>query len=263
MKTQTAPREIQIPFSPAMMLAAKAGLKTQTRRLVRPQPEDAAWPRWAFTAASTCKADRGTFSCSVLDPAGDNFTDRGRERVVWRGRCPYGQPGDVLWFRENFRLPKSLDAMNCTQVAERMLDLGYTGPWAPIRYEADGATVNATERTNSPLSLWGGEWGRLRVARFMPRWASRATAQITGIGVERVQSISPEDAEAEGIYNRPHDAGLNKGGKPGWCWKPGHYAGSARHGYELLWDSLNGRTYPWASNPWVWVVKFKQPTFTC
>lgn len=24
-----------------------------------------------------------------------------------------------------------------------------------------------------------------------------------------------------------------------------------------LWDSINGKTYPWASNPWCWVLSFR------
>jgi hypothetical protein len=164
----------------------------------------------------------------------------------------------MLWFRENFRLPKSLDAMNCTEVAAKAIDAGYQHPWSPIRYEADGETWNANDFTS-----FGGEWGRLRRARFMPRWASRATAPITSTGIERLQSISEADARAEGIYRAARDVGLGKGGEPGWCWQPGHYAGSARHGYELLWESLHGKSNPWATNPWVWRVAFKPATFTC
>jgi len=28
--------------------------------------------------------------------------------------------------------------------------------------------------------------------------------------------------------------------------------------YEQLWDSINGKTHPWKSNPWVWVINFKK-----
>ena len=27
--------------------------------------------------------------------------------------------------------------------------------------------------------------------------------------------------------------------------------------FQDLWDSINGKKYPWESNPWVWCVAFK------
>lgn len=28
--------------------------------------------------------------------------------------------------------------------------------------------------------------------------------------------------------------------------------------YAALWDSINAKRAPWASNPWVWVVEFRR-----
>lgn len=75
---------------------------------------------------------------------------------------------------------------------------------------------------------------------FMPRRASRITLEITGIKVERVQDISTFDALAEGVAGSPPPAG---------DW---------RDLYGILWDSINGKEHPWASNPWVWVITFKR-----
>jgi hypothetical protein len=67
----------------------------------------------------------------------------------------------------------------------------------------------------------------------MPRWASRITLRVTRVGVERLQSISEEDARAEGV--EPYG-----------------------HIFERLWDSINAkRGYGWDVNPWVWVVSFE------
>jgi len=74
----------------------------------------------------------------------------------------------------------------------------------------------------------------------MPRWASRITLEIINVKIERLRDISEEDAKAEG--------GLT-------CC--GHCETPYRHGFEILWDSINGKKHPWADNPWVFVVSFR------
>ena len=64
-----------------MVRAILAGNKTQTRRVVKPQPEQ-------WTTPDGC----GT---SAIWPA-VNYNGR-----VAAMRCPYGQPGDRLWVRES------------------------------------------------------------------------------------------------------------------------------------------------------------------
>ncbi len=93
-----------------------------------------------------------------------------------------------------------------------------------------------------------GNWVK-RSSIHMPRWASRITLEVTAVRVERVQDISEADAKAEGI-------------------KPTMYGNYAAHGfaldrdaigaYQALWNSINGKKYPWASNPWVWIYEFKR-----
>jgi len=31
-----------------------------------------------------------------------------------------------------------------------------------------------------------------------------------------------------------------------------------RLNFEQLWDSINGKTYPWKDNPFVWVYEFRR-----
>jgi hypothetical protein len=91
-----------------------------------------------------------------------------------------------------------------------------------------------------------------RPSIFMPRWASRITLEVTGVRVERLQEITEEDAIREGTEPayladlRPD--GLLRDG-------PSH---AYRAGFHDLWDSINGKTYPWASNPFVWVIEFRR-----
>jgi len=80
----------------------------------------------------------------------------------------------------------------------------------------------------------------------MPRWASRITLELTGVRVERLQSISHEDAWDEGI--RPGADGL-------YSCPNASFAETPVDAYRQLWEHLNGPK-TWAENPWVWVLCF-------
>ncbi len=134
--------------------------------------------------------------------------------------CPYGQVGDRLWVRETCKIMQFVDHKGV------------------VAYKT---TANPDPETNSV------KW---TPSIFMPRWASRITLEITEIRVERLQEIEnhPEDYKAEGyvplvigksvIDEKPFEASAD------FAW------------FENLWDLINGKKYPWSSNPWVWVIKF-------
>lgn len=94
--------------------------------------------------------------------------------------------------------------------------------------------------TTDPNVLW--RWRGDRCPSIhMPRALSRITLEITAVRVERLQDISEADAESEGVDYIPAAPART----------------SHRAAFAGLWDGINGKTYPWASNPWVWVVEFK------
>ena len=89
------------------------------------------------------------------------------------------------------------------------------------------------------------------------RWASRITLEITEVRVERLQSISEEDANAEGVEWRSISSGDYRTGM-----RDEYFIGDSCDitplgSFELAWDKVNGKKHPWASNPWVWVIKFE------
>ena len=73
----------------------------------------------------------------------------------------------------------------------------------------------------------------------MPRKASRITLEITKIRVERLQEITEEDVRKEGIDESKSIMGSRMGS------------------FVVLWDSINGKKYPWSNNCFVWVLTFK------
>jgi hypothetical protein len=137
--------------------------------------------------------------------------------------CPYGKPGDLLWVRETWgRNPDDQGAI----------------------YRATDPAWDAEET--------GLKW---KPSIHMPRWASRLTLRITGIRVERVQSISERDASREGLETRVRD------GYTEWCdGRPEGWFNYPQIAFCGLWDSINGGKpgASWAENPWVWVVEFEK-----
>jgi len=215
-----------ILFTGEMVRAILDGRKTQTRRVVKPQPQFGL--REYRTKHMKSPAWGRLLSANTTAIAADGI------------RCPYGVPGDRLWVRE--------------AVAEWTYLDGRIGGLTPRVYCDDPEWAGVCDDARRGPPKWFAisnnmGWYRLRNARFMPRWASRITLEVTGVRVERVQSISEEDAIAEGIRHtgdRIQDGSRCSG------------ATSVRGVYAALWDRINGKKHPWASNPWVWVIEFAQ-----
>lgn len=148
--------------------------------------------------------------------------------------CPYGVAGDRLWVREAWRPIERSDGMD------------------GIEFRADGA-FEAIANTPAAADAWcdvyhrPGRKDRWRPGIHMPRWASRIDLEITEVRVERLQSITEDDARAEGVvatYNPEGD-----------CWTDGKH----RTAFEYAWNEINGwMPNAWAQNPWVWVVGFRR-----
>ena len=131
---------------------------------------------------------------------------------------PHGKPGDRIWVRET---------------------------WA--RYNIDQDSHDMAYRATPPAD-WPEE-GRWRPSIHMPRWANRITLEITCVRVERLNSISQEDAQAEGMELtgwRPTYSDPDSGGE---VWTP-------YDNFAQLWESIYGEE-SWKANPWVWVIEFK------
>ena len=204
-------RERPILFSGPMVRALLAGAKTQTRRVVMPQPDDGLI-FGGFISYSTHKPDEGKASWYDALPL---FTKS------FRARCPYGEPGDRLWVREEHHItvrdPRAVS----------------------VRYHADDTTSPEVTIGAREYGLFLGRKKPEAVtrARFMWRCLSRITLEIVAVRVERLHAITEADACWEGIeIPDDHD-----------------YIGA----YRNLWESINGAG-SWALNPWVWVVEFKR-----
>jgi hypothetical protein len=140
-------------------------------------------------------------------------------------KCRFGIPGDRLWVRETWCYKYDPKTEHIIEPYEA---------W----YRASGPDVM---KVGDDGLCEGSPW---KPSIHMPRNLSRITLEITNVRVQRLQEITEEDAQAEGAeYFGDID-----------------YTTGETYGvvYRRGCDSINGKKYPWESNPWVWVIEFKR-----
>ncbi|MCY0801152.1 hypothetical protein N0398_08875 [Providencia rettgeri] len=225
-------KERGIIFNSEMVRAILDGRKTQTRRIINPQPE--------LTQKSGFKWKGGLF--------GAGSDDRETNRNFAHKKCPFGKVGDRLWVRETFALLGNEDGV-CVDWNDNILKAGEEQ--AARIYKA------SCEQKDGDYGLWSipddADWkphtdnhkydGTWTPSIHMPRWASRITLEITGVRVERLQAASDDDFKAEGY---PLERELTGGSTDAFCW------------FRHLWDSVSKPDCNFESNPWVWVIEFKR-----
>lgn len=188
-------------FNGEMVRAILDGRKTQTRRIMKPQPEECPrgghwWPSNVFK--------------TMLHVENEMQNGEGGWGGLVGDACPFGDVGDRIWVRETFA------SGLCTKTT--------------LAYRATHKREDLQEGWNETI-----KW---TPAIHMPRWASRILLEITDVRVERLRSMSQDDARAEGVIaaSGPMEAGL---------------------AFRELWDSIYGPE-SWRDNPWVWVIEFKR-----
>lgn len=196
--------EKPILFNTEMVQAIFNDRKTNTRRVINPQP--IYHPEWGTTG----------YEWKKMILTSSQYHDRMIEK------CPYGKKGNLLWVREKFRTEKP-----------------FTGNFEKDIYGEDVTYYASDHEKYRDNEKW-------KPSIFMPKKYCRLWLEVVDVSVERVQDITEEDAEAEGInflrYVPDVDERL-----------------TAKQFFECLWDSINKkRGYGWDLNPWVWSVKFKR-----
>lgn len=230
-----------ILFNGEMVRAILDGRKTQTRRILKPQPRSAPIKHdGIWTDSNGFKPDENDWVGPVRN---DVQSIKGVKYAV----------GDQLWLREAFQYIE--------------------GP-AGIRQK--GRVLYRADMTDTDGNRWSGDQSEVKwhPSIHMPRWASRITLEVTDVRVQRLQDISEGDAVAEGI-EMVGLSGLQGGGllyknyqRPPTKWVGGHacdgYFDSSYYKSEgeinsfyTLWNSINGPD-AWGENPWVAAYTFER-----
>uniref|UniRef100_A0A6M3M4N7 Uncharacterized protein n=1 Tax=viral metagenome TaxID=1070528 RepID=A0A6M3M4N7_9ZZZZ len=216
--------ERPILFNSKLVSAILEGHKTQTRRVIKPQPDFSGliypsllkWRRFRSKwGAFPQNASRGSIPMYVYN-------------------CPFGKVGDKLYVREKFQLSKGDFAPTLEEELSKKPRVLY--------YASDNPRYRDKDKWKPSI--------------HMPKWASRITLEITDIRVEQLQDISGEDCWKEGVdeegddYNRAEHYMIGgsqiEGGSP------------ERYAFIGLWDSITKREYQWDRNPWVFVLTFQK-----
>lgn len=224
-------------FNGEMVRALLSGRKTQTRRIMAPQPAD--------------DIERGIFPNPEV--IGWKSSRRHKHGSTTAHFCHYGKPGDRIWVRETWGVVShafSDDGLMidwvpdrpATAIHEMPFGNGYYSGYAI--YAADGDfTWGDDDGYEDGRSCW-------KPSIHMPRAASRILLEITDVRVERLNSISQEDAQAEGLELtgwRPTYSDPDSGGE----------VMTPYDNFAELWSSIYGDE-SWQANPWVWVIEFKR-----
>lgn len=158
-------------FNAEMVRALLSGRKTQTRRIIKPQPE--ATLSGSLSGKWLSRPLNGLLLPKIEDIA---------------IHCPFGVVGDHIWVRETFQGPLfDYDLMD-----------SYCKDPTPFEkpefcvYKADGVPAPEFYDADDELHCC---W---RPSIHMPRWACRILLEITNVRVERLKSISDGDAIREG-----------------------------------------------------------------
>lgn len=157
--------EYPILFSGEMVKMISDGRKTQTRRVMKPQP-------WGYDPSLN------------QDGLWEFCDDEERNEKYHVFKCPYGKPGDLLWIREAW----AHGELYCDE-----------GPNCGLPSHIYYRQIEEENGTFGGVKHWS--W---RPSVHMPRWASRITLEVTNVRVERVQDITWHDIAAEGCPPEHH-----------------------------------------------------------
>ena len=226
-----------IIFGAPMIRVLLAGRKTQTRRVLKPQPRTA-----------------------PIRQIDGRWMDGVQIDDVRPLRIPYA-PGDRIWVREAFYLTDDGEAEAVVYAEDE------------VGVAEHRETIGRMQANLHLTDAWAAPHLRLRSPIHMPRWASRLTLNVTDVRVQRVQEISEEDALAEGVEppeteRYDHDwkicrkcggTGLHGalGDRLGYVEVDCRDCDTCAKRYRALWDGINAkRGFGWDANPWVAAYSF-------
>lgn len=242
-------------FNAEMVRAILDGRKTQTRREVKLNLDIACLATTYDWAASLAANHYQGLTEEQIQQKAESLRGVIHPVILGNGQmvsiiCPHGKPGDRIWVRETF----------CP-----VDDTQYGGEkWVDYRATPKFETSHPAGWDSAPNDAEALKW---RPSIHMPRWASRILLEITDVRVERLNAISEEDAQSEGVHTEVWDQTVVASNYAAideffqfWSEDMPHYVEMNqlyRSSFRSLWESIYGAEN-WQANGWVWVISFKR-----
>lgn len=202
-------RVLPILFNTEMVRAVMDGRKTVTRREIKKLPDNAEFSGWLLD--STVYEDD-----KDIGKAGFKVHRQPTEKAGCLFVRPPCQVGDILYVRETWQC---------------------LNPYSDKEY-VYRASCDAD---------YAKDIGKWHPSIHMPKEAARIWLKVTDVQVERLQDITAQQAEKEGMTEKQKSV-LSM--DEYWYW------------FKELWKSTIKKVeidkYGWSSNPWVWVIEFER-----
>jgi hypothetical protein len=229
--------ERPIPFTGEMVRAILDGRKSQTRRVVNPQPfED------------------GNGDCLVRHPDGRPLAwpERAYDGVM---PCPYGQPGDRLWVRETW-------AHDCSHCDDPRCGNPDHVWYAASEAHPEQFAGSASWRPSSRMPRWASritlEITEVWVERVQEISEDDANAEGCGLGCTvKSEQFGRYMSAGQYAFAELWDS-INA--KP----KPMRQDGAITHYVSFPWSGKSGtfkhmgKPHCVYANPWVWCIGFRK-----
>ena len=202
------------------------GTKTQTRRLIKPQP----------------KIIHEIFTYQEVMYVQTEMLERDKNLLNGCIKCPFSV-GEEVYIKETHYRFGHWNKNGFTKTGRQK--------W---KFKAEPNTV-VLFTDNRPLTVMKNSfrlnaWYK-RPSLFLPADLARTLVTITDIRAQRVQDISEKDARAEGLV---HNAFWDMWESP---LHPGSLIDWYKTAFKQLWDSIHGEG-AWERNDFCWVFDFKR-----
>lgn len=252
-------RELPVLMKPRLVMLTLVGTKTETRRVVLPQPAQNQIPGEVTGLGSWREhpIDSGRFRWHYQGHTRGNLLFN---CTTLHGKVkPRYKVGDVLYTRETIWQLRHFAFYDAAgkEVEDPADSVGkaktiWDGQVKYLNHEWRPGYQWEEKRTKR----LAGEFGYgLRPSIYCPKWASRTRIRVTAVNIERLQKITPQACKGEGAI--PVIGGEWEG-----------YV----QGFVKLWNDINGKRdrkvgpgswpaefgpYCWQANPWVIVYKYE------
>jgi len=212
------------------------GTKTQTRRLINPQPE----------RGVICECPGGDHSFANFEMYKDMQTKWGWIPIGEKFHAPYSVGEEVYIKETHYRYGRWV-INGLTKTRKQA--------WTFKATTDEVLFADNAPRKLYPNFSWQhvsnlkySDWYK-RPSLFLPADLARTVVTITDIQAQRVQDISEKDAKAEGLV---HNAFWDMWESP---LHPGSLIDWYKTAFKQLWDSIHG-SGAWERNDFVWKYSF-------